>query len=106
MGFDFAATKAKITANYVKLVNLPIELIRRDLFAREVITYRQKEMMETIPLQSQRMEYLLDNIIIPTIAFNISTKFKSFLEVMEESGDEKLTSMAEKFGKFLFKQIT
>ena len=54
--------------------------------------------METIPLQTQRMEYLLDKIIIPTLTFNISTTFKSFLEVMEESGDEKLISMAEKLG--------
>ena len=94
--------KAKITANYVEIVNLPIELIRRDLFAREVITFRQKEMIEVIPLQSQRMEYLIDNIIIPTLTFNISIKFKSLLEVMEESGDEKLTSMAEKLGMYRY----
>ena len=105
LGFDFATTKAKITANYVEIVNLPIELIRRDLFAREVITSRQKEMIETIPLQSQRMEYLLDKIIIPTLTFNISTKFKSLLEVMEESGDEKLTAMAVKLGTYIKETI-
>ena len=77
-------------------------MIRRDLFAREVITFRQKEMIEVIPLQSQRMEYLIDKIIIPTLTFNISTKFKSLLEVMEESGDDKLTSMAEKLGMYRY----
>ena len=76
-------------------------MIRRDLFAREVITFRQKEMIEVIPLQSQRMEYLLDKIIIPTLALKISPKFKSLLEVMEESDDEKLTSMAEKLGTYM-----
>ena len=53
-------------------------------------------MIETIPTQSQRMGYFLDMIIIPTL--ECKTKFKSFLEVMEESGDERLTVMAEKLG--------
>ena len=80
-------------------------MIRRDLFAREVITSRQKEMIETIPLQGHRMEYLLDKIIIPTLTLKISTKFKSLLEVMEESGDEKLTAMAEKLGTYIKETI-
>ena len=78
--FNFAATKAKITANYVEIVNLPIELIRRDLFAREVITFRQKEMIEVIPLQSQRMEYLLDKIIIPTLALKSAQNLRVSLK--------------------------
>ena len=43
------------------------------------------------------MGFFLDKIIIPTLKFN-GNKLKSFLEVMEESGDEKLTSVAEKLG--------
>ena len=97
-GFNFANINSKITANYVELVHLPIELIRRDLFAKKVITFRQKELIETMHLQHQKMEYILDKVIIPTLKLKISTVFKKFLEVMEESGDEELILMAYKLG--------
>ena len=51
------------------------------------------------------MQYILDHTIIPSLAFNIGTRFKSLLEVMEESGDEKLTSMAEKLGMYVVVHI-
>ena len=47
------------------------------------------------------MVYFLDKIIIPTLKVN-TTKFKSFLEVMKESGDEKFISMAEKLGTYSY----
>ena len=97
-GFNFAAINSKITANYVELVNLPIELIRRDLFAKKVITFRQKEQIETMHLQHQKMEYIIDKVIVPTLKLKISTVFKRFLEAMEESGNEEFISMAHTLG--------
>ena len=55
-------------------------------------------MIGTLPLNSQKMEYLLDNIIMPSLYANITVKFQGFLEVMGESDDSALTIMAKKLG--------
>ena len=69
------------------------------LFAKEVITPIEKETMEkTLPLRSKKIEYLLDGVITPSLANNVTVKFKGFLEVMEESGDSILINMANKLG--------
>ena len=44
------------------------------------------------------MEYLLDNIIMPSLDANVTVKFQEFLEVMAESDDLALTDMAKKLG--------
>ena len=91
-GFDFAAASAKITTNYVELTQLPINSILGALWAKKVILPRQKEEIEAIPLQSNRMEYLIDSVINPSL--NV-IKFKGLLEVMEQSEDVMFKSMAQ-----------
>ena len=87
----------------VQLINLPIESILAKLFAKDVITSVEKETIEkALPLKS---EYFLDNIIIPSLANNVTVKFKAFLEVMEQSGDPLLMDMAKKLGMYLFMLI-
>ena len=97
-GFDFAAASAKVTANYVELTELPINSILGALREKEVILPRQKEEIEVIPLQSKRMEYLLDNIITPSLNVKVGFKFKGLLEVMEQSEDVVFKPMAQKLG--------
>ena len=99
-GFDYTAANAKITANYVELTELPINLILGALRAEKVILAKQKEEIEIILLQSKRMEYLLDNIISPSLNNKVGIKFKGFLEVMEQSEDVMFTSMAQKLGMY------
>ena len=45
------------------------------------------------------MECFLDRVIIPSLKVNVSIKFEGFLEVLKESGDSMLVSMAIKLGK-------
>ena len=58
--------------------------------------------METMTLESARMEYLLDKIIAPSLSSKIGTKFKGFLEVMENSDDVMFNSMAQKLGMYIY----
>ena len=58
-------------------------------------------MIEAKSLQSERMEYILDKIILPSLGIEISTHFIKLLEVMESSGNEKFTSMAQKLGMYV-----
>ena len=100
-GLDCAAVKAKIIANYVELTDLSINLILKELLEKKVILPRQMEVIEAKSLQSERMEYLLDKIILPSLGMKISTHYIRFLEVMENSGIEKLTSVAQKLGTYV-----
>ena len=68
------------------------------LFSGEVITLREKQIIQTISLNSQKMMYLLDNIILPSLESNVIVKFNVFLEVLAKSDDLSLTNMAKKFG--------
>jgi len=101
--FDCSAAKKNIKSNYTELINLPIATILGNLYAKGVITLKEKLTIKTsnLPLNSDKMEYLLDSVITPSLANNVTVKFKGFLEVMEESGDPILLSMAKKFGMCL-----
>ena len=57
------------------------------------------EIIQTKSLQSDRIEYIIDKIIIPNLDMKISTNYYKLLEVMEKSGNDKLASMAHKLGK-------
>ena len=98
MYVDCRNAKKKIMRNYSKLTKLPIDLILDNLFAKKVITYKEKK---TVQLKSKiRMEYFLDRIILPSLTNNIIAKFKGFLEVMEESDDLSLIDLAKKLGMY------
>jgi len=70
------------------------------LIAKHVISRMEKEMIESKPLQSKRMEHFVDNIIMPSLENKVGIKFKGFLEVLEESGDATLIDMAKKLGAY------
>jgi len=101
--FDCSAAKKNIKRSYTELTNLPITTILSKLYAKDVITLKEKQTIETsnFPLNSDKMEYLLDSVITPSLANDVTMKFKGFLEVMEESGDPILLNMAKKLGMCL-----
>ena len=72
------------------------------LYAKGVITQREKETIGTIPLKSAKMEYILDSVINPSLVNKVTVKFRGFLEVMEESGDPVLLDMAKKLGMYTY----
>ena len=96
--FDCSAAENKVKNNYVEITNLPIDAILGNLFAKEVITKREKETIEAIPLKSNKMEYFLDSVINPSLSNKVSIKFIGFMKVMEESGDPIFIDMAKKLG--------
>ena len=96
--------KEIIQKYYVGLTNLPTDSMLGQLYAKKVITDEEKEKIGTIQLNNKKMEYLLDSIIIPSLANNVTAKLKGFLEVMKESGDPVLIDMMKKFG--MYKQTT
>ena len=83
---------------YHEITNLPIDSMLGKLLAKKVILEKEKEIIGTIPIKSDKMEYFLDNIINPSLANNVAEKFEGFLEVMEESGDPILIDMAKRVG--------
>ena len=63
-----------------------------------VILPEQKQKIETLPMESARMEYLLDEIIVPSLNCKVSTKFMGLLKVMKKSDDVMFNSVAQKLG--------
>ena len=79
---------------------LPINSMLGKLYSKNVITLKEKDKIKISgAAESDRMEYFLDRIIIPSLKVNVSIKLKGLLEVMEESGDSTLISMAKQLSK-------
>ena len=73
------------------------------LYSKGIITLEEKEKIKAKPVESQKMEYFLDRIITPSLVVNVQVKFKGFLEVMKDSGDSTLISMATKLGMLIIR---
>ena len=71
------------------------------LLAKGVITYKEKENIDFMSTEPEKMIYLLDAVIIPSLSSNVSMKFKGFVEMMEESGDTELIDIANQLGMYL-----
>ena len=97
--FDCSTAQEKIQYYYDELTYLPIDSMLGSLYSKGVITFKQKERMKANTTESDRMECFLDRVIIPSLKVNVSIKFEGFLEVMKESGDSTLVSMAVKLGE-------
>lgn len=69
------------------------------LFANDVITRGEKVKIAN-KVGSKKMEYLIMEIIIPSLNKKFSKKYKSFLETMKTNEDVDLQTMAENLGKF------
>jgi len=103
--FDCSAAKDNVKTNYNELTKLPIDSMLGKLYAKGVITLDEKQRMEVKPLQRNKMVYLLDNVITPSLGNDVSKKFKGFIEVMEESDDPILTDMANILGMYVSNQF-
>ena len=69
------------------------------LYSKGVITLKEKKKIKADLVESERMEFFLDHIIAPSLEVNDSMKFRGLVEVMQESGDSTLISMAAKLSK-------
>ena len=74
--------------------------MKSQLYAEEVITDDQRKSI-AIQVGRNKMEYLIVDIIIPSLKAKFSRKYKSFLKVMEENDDIDLRSAAEMLGRLI-----
>ena len=94
----FCSTAARMLRDkYAELLLLPYSSMSRNLFAKKVITSQEKLEIEGL-IGLKQMEKVTD-IIILSLNCNDTTKYKGFLEAMEESDDSVLEKKAKDLGK-------
>ena len=99
----YADVVQKVQDNYNDLINLNATAMLPSLYAKSVITLVNKDTISiTKPLERDKMQYLLDQIIIPSLQAGVIQKFKLFLEVMEKSDDVVTKTMAQKLGTWSY----
>ena len=94
----YANIEKKVQENYPHLTLLDVHLLLPNLYAKDVVTPQQMEIIKTTNLKSDKMMYLLNSVIIPSLRVGIIDKFKSFLEVCEESDDVIVQAVGKKLG--------
>ena len=100
-----SGAKRKIKEAYTQLTNLSVTAMSGSLYAKEVITLKQKQQINSIPIESDKMEYLLDEIIIPSLLAGKIEKFRLFLEVMEQSDDPLIKTVARDLGMYIIPYV-
>ena len=71
------------------------------LFGKEVITGDQRTEIKQM-IGQKKMEYLIVDVIIPSLEVGFVKKYTSFLESMEESDDHDLQATAKTLRKLIF----
>ena len=69
------------------------EVVIQHLYQEKVITLNQKKAIQRKETE-KRMEFLLDEVIIPSLEAKTSQKFISLTEVMKKSDDVSLNTTA------------
>ena len=93
--------KQKIKDAYNRLINLNVTGLLGGLYAKDVITGREKQIIHSITIESDKMAHLLDHVIIPSLEAGTTEKLKSFLEIMEESDDPVINSVGRRVGMLI-----
>ena len=100
-----SAAFAKIKEQYDVLANCPVNKLLPSLYAKDVITLDDKKMMESKPLEKDRMVYLLDDVLIRSLRSDHGSKYNGFLKVLEESDDSSVTDLTRKLGEYIVYDI-
>ena len=84
-----------IRKNYVALSQgLPTDAILGDLLQEEVITDEQKTKIDLKQTPKEKAEYILDQVIIPSLKTGFTNKYLKFVEVMKDSDDDSAKNLA------------
>ena len=88
--------------NYKALTTLNPDALLIGLYANGVITYEQRQVVDkTLPLSSQKMDYILNEVILPDLKIGETSKFKGFLQAMEESEDTTINKVGSRLGELI-----
>jgi len=69
----------------------PHQLHFGDLLAEGVISLDDKKMIETKPLESDRVTYLLDDILLRSLSLGLMEKYTSFVKVLKHNSEDEVT---------------
>ena len=87
---------------YNDLINLNATAMLPNLYAKRVISLEEKDTISlTKPLERDKMQYLLDKIIVPSLQAGVIQKFELLLEVMEGSEDVVTRNVAQQLGIYI-----
>ena len=85
-----------IRSQYTELIHLNINTdVIPDLYKEKVITLNEKKEIQRREME-KRMEYLLDDIIIPSLEAKSGQKYIGLVRVMNRSDDSLLKDVASK----------
>ena len=85
-----------IRSQYTELMHLNINTdVIRDLYKEQVITLNEKKEIQRKEME-KRMEYFLNDIIIPSLEAKSSQKYIGLVRVMNRSDDSVLKDVASK----------
>ena len=76
-------------------MKLNADAILPALLSEGVITFAEKPVFGIKQLQQEKMEHLIDKIIVPSLQVGTIEKFKGLLEVMEDSDDTIINAVGE-----------
>ena len=94
--FNCSIAIENITNNYDKLTIVPVKSILVKLISKRVVSIEQKQRINALLCNSEKVEYILDEVIIPELRSGKAKKFKGFLEAMEESDELPIVVLAKK----------
>ena len=97
--FDHAAAIKKLRKQLDKLSSLNYNNMERSLYGYGVITSDERKEIKS-KVGDEKMEYLIVDIIIPSLRRKFNKKYKAFLEVMEENEDTDLQDTAKMLGMY------
>ena len=93
---NFETALDYIRSQYTQLIHLNINTdVIPDLYKERVITLKEKKELQRKEMEN-RMEYLLDDIIIPSLEANSGLKYIGLVRVMNRSDDSVLKDVASK----------
>ena len=97
---DCSTARATIQRQYDKLNCLSVNNLLPSLFTNGVVTFKQKQEIESIPQEMKRMEFILD-LVIKSLSNDVPVLYNGFLKVLKESEDLVTKELATKLGKLI-----
>ncbi|XP_065905734.1 uncharacterized protein [Dysidea avara] len=93
---DCATAIDKIQHCYVLLTSLPIKSMLPQLHCDKVITIDQKKRIEARQLESEGVQFFLDDVLLLSLRLDMTNIYSSFVGVLKKSGDPIQCEMAKK----------
>ena len=94
---DCSGAAEKLRAHYTSITQLSIDFGM--LFSKDVITLFEKKTIDNIEMKNKKIEFLLDEILIPSLSVGMIDKYTRFIKVLKESKDSLLNQTANIIGK-------